>query len=321
LGYLRDFVEQFYTVVPGLTIGPTTPVPLSDPQEYVPDDSGEREGELYLSNDRNPHLLWIWTDTGWVGLTGAASGSTIGAPVYSKYLLNQPDVGLPNAQAISALATGVLKGTTITGAVSIAGLTDYGTGTPTAYNFLRGDGTWNGPADPWDDLQVTATNAVGGAALSTQTFRDTNASMLCFPDAGTSYITFYAQMPHKWNIATSVRPHIHWVPRIAVSAPSTVIFTGRYVWAIPNGVIPANASWTPFTVTVNLVPGDEYKALITSIAVVPPPSPAAPSDILIVALGRDATTDTYNDGANNVGILSLDVHYQINRFGTVTEFA
>jgi hypothetical protein len=92
------------------------------------------------------------------------------------------------------------------------------------------------------------------------------------------------------------------------------------VWARPNQIVPAAASWTPFTVTANLVPGDEYKALITGLATVAPPSPAEASDILIVILSRDGATDTYNDGIDNVGILSMDVHFQTSRFGTVGEF-
>jgi hypothetical protein len=60
----------------------------------------------------------------------ATGGSA--APTTSKYLLQQADGSLPNAQAMGALATGLVKNTTTTGVQSIATAgTDYTTPTGT----------------------------------------------------------------------------------------------------------------------------------------------------------------------------------------------
>ena len=61
-----------------------------------------------------------------------------------------------------------------------------------------------------------------------------------------------------------------------------------------------------------------------------PPSPdQSPSALLLVQLTRVGTNvaDTYqgdnpdNTAANNLGILSLDVHYQVMQLGTTNEFS
>ncbi len=59
--------------------------------------------------------------------------SSGGAPSTSKYILQQPDGSLPNAQSLSVLANGILKSTTATGVISIAtaGIDYYGPGNPT----------------------------------------------------------------------------------------------------------------------------------------------------------------------------------------------
>ena len=56
-----------------------------------------------------------------------------GASATAKYILQQANAGLPNAQSLGALATGILKSTTTTGVVSIAtnGTDYYSPGHPT----------------------------------------------------------------------------------------------------------------------------------------------------------------------------------------------
>jgi hypothetical protein len=53
-----------------------------------------------------------------VPIYNPGSGGGSGAPTSATYLLQTPNASLPSAQAISALATGLLKGTTTTGVVS-----------------------------------------------------------------------------------------------------------------------------------------------------------------------------------------------------------
>lgn len=82
------------------------------------------------------------------GLTGA---TTSGAPTNAKYIVQQADATLTAEQALGALATGLLKNTTVTGVLSIAvegtdyyapggtdvAIADGGTGQSTAQNAIN----------------------------------------------------------------------------------------------------------------------------------------------------------------------------------------
>lgn len=87
-------------------------------------------------------------------ITAAAStGSTGGAPSNATYITQVPDPFLTNEQALSLLATGIMKSTTATGVVSIAvaGTDYYSPGNPTRIlddglangNFFIGTGAGN----------------------------------------------------------------------------------------------------------------------------------------------------------------------------------
>lgn len=174
----------------------------------------------------------------------------------------------------------------------------------------------------WDDQQVAATMGVGGAALATVALLDTPAKILAMANNGTDSVTFYAQLPHRWD-KTQVRPHLHYVPLTIPAAPRVIRFTGQYVWSRPNQLVPRNVAWTPFTIDVPLPIADGEKHIITSIAQVPPPVDAEESDFLIVHLIRDGASlfDTYTDGAvANLGILGMDVHFRAEKSGTAAEF-
>ncbi len=99
-------------------------------------------------------------------LVNTANGSVVGAPSTATYITQTPNAGLSSEQALSALATGILKSTTATGVLSIAtgadlpGMTgDSGAGgakgaapapaagDAAAGKYLKADGTWAVPPD------------------------------------------------------------------------------------------------------------------------------------------------------------------------------
>lgn len=87
-------------------------------------------GLLGINTDLEQYEYWNSVDMEWIQLVNVdISGA--------KYILQQPDSNLPNAQAISALTTGILKSTTATGVVSIsAPLTSIDSLTIAAHQFL-----------------------------------------------------------------------------------------------------------------------------------------------------------------------------------------
>lgn len=92
-------------------------------------------GALMPSSPSNKNLVYFNSSTGFwekltlgngLDITAGTITSTSGAPTTSKYILQTADTNLPNAQAIGDLGSGILKGTTITGVISIAEAgTDY----------------------------------------------------------------------------------------------------------------------------------------------------------------------------------------------------
>ncbi len=175
----------------------------------------------------------------------------------------------------------------------------------------------------WDDQQVAATMGVGRAALATVSLLDTPAKILAMANNGTDAITFYAQLPHRWDKG-GVRPHLHYVPLTIPAKARVVRFTGQYVWSRPNQLVPRNTAWTSLgNIDVPIAVADGERHIITSLAQVAPPVGAEESDFLIVHLIRDGASviDTYTDGAvANLGILGMDVHFRAEKSGTALEF-
>lgn len=178
-------------------------------------------------------------------------------------------------------------------------------------------------APGWDDQQVGATLGVGGAALATVSLFDTPAKILGMANNGTDSVTFYAQLPHRWDRGL-VRPHVHWIPLALPGAPRTVRFNGQYAWAKPNALVPLNTGWTSLgNIDVPVAVADYRKHFITSLGILTPPADAVESHFLIIHFIRDgaSATDDYTDGAvANVGLLGVDVHFRAEKLGTYNEF-
>ena len=121
----------------------------------------------------NTGSIWVMASGSYIEVTweGAFSGNT------QKYILQQPDDSLPNAQALSELDTGILKSTTATGIVSIAGDVDilaaHGHQAPNTFPagpaspmHIDADPTWRNIVN--DDLPVVDA-AHGGTGTNTNT--------------------------------------------------------------------------------------------------------------------------------------------------------
>lgn len=138
-----------------------------------------------------------WNGTAYAPAT-LAPADVAAAPDNAKYIVQQPSSGLSAEQALSALATGLLKNTTTTGVLSIAVPgTDYaaashahaasditsgvlstarlGTGTANSTKYLAGDSTWQ-----------TLPSGVTGSAAATQVAYFSSAGAI----AGNSALTF-----------------------------------------------------------------------------------------------------------------------------------
>lgn len=100
------------------------------------------------------------------GTTCSCTDDAGAAALTPKYLVQQADASLPNAQAMGALGTGIVKNTTTTGVQSIATSgTDYAPGTSS-----------NGTGLVLSTTGTGALSAYGGASCTNQFPRSLNAS-------------------------------------------------------------------------------------------------------------------------------------------------
>jgi hypothetical protein len=128
---------------------------------------------------------YVFTTNGTTASWQPASGGGGGAPTTSKYILQQADASLPNAQSLGALSTGLVLNTTTTGVLSIAtaGTDYYSPANPTtlretANNLLYGNGTGVSISGATGNVVVGVAafaSAVNGSNCTIMGFRAYNA--------------------------------------------------------------------------------------------------------------------------------------------------
>lgn len=173
----------------------------------------------------------------------------------------------------------------------------------------------------WDDLAGNESQGTGGATLTYAAFRDTPFKLFAFRNAQNDELHLRFQMPHGWDPETSVKFHIHTVALTDPAAEQAVRFEGQYAWVETGGAeVPANAAWTTFAVDFAVSPGDVNLHRVAGLFEATPPDGAQESAILLVYVKRagGAAEDTYT---GNLAVLSLDVHLQRVKIGTLDEHA
>jgi hypothetical protein len=185
-----------------------------------------------------------------------------------------------------------------------------------------------GPATLWTDAVTAPAAGAGAFDLTSDPWpSDTDPiHLLCFEHSAVQIIGFHTQMPHGWKPESEVRPHVHFVPLADPVATQSARFIIYYAWAPING--SALTGQANETVDVTIEPGDLNKHRIIGFSMLTPPAGSHESIILSWAVARAGTdpADTYTtDKAYgtveaNIGLLSFDVHYQLEKEGSISEF-
>jgi hypothetical protein len=111
---VKEFSETIYTMVPGLTEGTAyRPDPIGFPLVWAPTGVGERDGEIWLSNNiPGGQQGWIWQGSSWLGMAGGAGGSaTLPGGSNTQVQFNDSGVFAGNAALTFNKSTGALTGT------------------------------------------------------------------------------------------------------------------------------------------------------------------------------------------------------------------
>lgn len=146
---------------------------------------------------------------------------------------------------------------------------------------------------------------------------DTEISGFLFDPGKTEIISITAQMSHTWREGTNIIPHVHW--QKTTSAIGDVLWELKYRWA-PIGEV-MDSSWTIKTISTTILTTPDNDTanehLISNWGVIDATGKEI-SDFFIMQLSRiggDAA-DTYGD---DVRLLELDVHFQVDGWGSELE--
>ena len=143
-----------------------------------------------------------------------------------------------------------------------------------------------------------------------------------FDDSTEEELFFAAQLPHGYNEATDIYPHVHWFPTANGTAGQVVAWGLEYVWANLGATTSANTTIisanTPTPDDDPLVANRHYLTSLDTIS----GSGKGISSMLVCRLFRDATgaLDT-DDYAADVGLMEFDFHYHVNSLGSRSELA
>lgn len=169
----------------------------------------------------------------------------------------------------------------------------------------------------WDDLRFPAqgVNLPGAAA---DPARDPTTGLLVFSPLVDNVIAGVAQLPHAWLPGSDVRPHIHVRNPTAVAGQIS-----RWVFAYDIANATENFSnavgtYTALPVVSVVNPGNTATHQLASLGTLPMVG-FRESAIILWQLSRLAGTDVLdNDGG--ITLLEFDIHYQVQKQGTVPEY-
>jgi hypothetical protein len=168
----------------------------------------------------------------------------------------------------------------------------------------------------WDDLRfpVSAINPVGLAAPPTL---NEDNGLLEFSASQTNTVAIQAQLPHAWMEGSVIVPHVHWRKKTQG--------TGNIMWQLTYEFVNRGTAFTdtPEPLTADTPAGtDDGTALVhhlTSFGDVAMTGKTI-SCMGLITISRlgGHDDDTY---AGVAQLLEFDIHYQIDAFGSIQQFA
>lgn len=280
--------------------------------------------------------------------TTPASGAMLDVKSTSKGFM-MPRVALTSLTdqtTVASPATGLMVYNTGAGALTEKGIYFWnGTvwekqlsagSSSTNYVTIGGDGTviLNGSATTFNDLVVPVYSARNSssttpawtvfAAPGFYTYEYTAAD-----NDVDKELFFNVQLPHDYKEGSTIFPHVHWSSTSALGTTRPV-WRFQYQWVNLNGNYSADFSANLLTGYLVVQSGggvesspanltDTRRSMITPLGSISGTGKTV-SSMLLIRLTRFTTdaNDTFTGGAF---ILSFDLHYEIDSFGSSTEYA
>lgn len=187
---------------------------------------------------------------------------------------------------------------------------------------VESDGTvrMDGTSTVWEDLRVTLDK--GSSSATFDYISGSNGPQIWFfkDNASVEAMSFTVQLPHGWKEGSTIYPHMHWLPKL--TATGNVEWNFEYTWANNNNSSPEVFPAITTSTFISTGPFTARSFLTTTLSasnVGIDGSGKTVSSILICRIWRrsDNPNDTYNADA---GVLFLDFHYQMDTFGSRSEY-
>lgn len=189
-------------------------------------------------------------------------------------------------------------------------------------NFVvESDGTvrYDNSASVFEDLRVSAnTVKLRGASVPTYgTFVNSSLQILWFDGTSDQEVFFSVQIPHSYKVNSDLYPHVHWTTSTGTPDNST----NTVKWVLEYAVAEIGSTFSVDTkssdqIIESISPSGTEQHLITSLGTIPG-SNIGISTILICRLYREGEADGFG---NDAGLLSFDIHYEIDTSGSRSEF-
>lgn len=166
----------------------------------------------------------------------------------------------------------------------------------------------------WEDLRFPA-SAVNPPGIASDPDIDTTYGFWLF--AVNELIFMQAQLPHAWRVATTLKPHVHWMK--TTSASGVVNWQLDYRWVKIGEVM--DGSWTTLSSeTPSISDGDtQYQHAITALGDLTVDGSEEISDMLVMKFSRVAAAGS--EYAADAAMLEFDIHYQADSPGSEKEYS
>lgn len=194
---------------------------------------------------------------------------------------------------------------------------------------FEADGTivLEGNATVWDDFVVypdaTSKGTNNPPVWSTTAFKKNGTSqgvfLWMFEKDKEQEVYFTLQLPHKYKLGSALYPHVHWTTAAGTPSGTNVMWGLEYTVVAIGGNYPNTSTLTSNSILDAIgTPSGIGQHLITSFGSIGG-TDIGISTIIVCRLYRAGThaSDTFG---YDVGLLSIDFHYQIDTEGSRTEF-
>lgn len=178
----------------------------------------------------------------------------------------------------------------------------------------QSDGRFDWPR--WDDLRFPA-QGINPAGAPAPAGVDSATGCLVFSGVLDNVIGGVAQMPHSWMRGSTVKPHIH-----LRFTTSNAGFNTRWKFAYDMANVDANfanasGTYTSLAAVTQANPGNVNKHVLLDLGDLTMAG-AHESRVVLWQVWRLAASDAADDDVNDCLLLEFDIHFQIEKTGTVT---